>query len=64
MVGENQCHECSPANGKNSGRPARLCHICAELRQDSVLIINQSAFDKALYLWGGWGSNPRPRDYE
>ena len=37
---------------------------CGLGNRSSKSTIDTQAVDLRLYWWGGWGSNPRPRDYE
>ena len=48
-------------------RPSRLRELwapCGHGTRTSRSKITRHAGDLEIHRWGGWGSNPRPRDYE
>jgi ABC-type multidrug transport system ATPase subunit len=47
--------------------PSRLRELwapCGHGTRTSRSKIKRHAVDLGIHRWGGWGSNPRPRDYE
>jgi hypothetical protein len=42
----------------------QMCHRCATQPSSVIFRITAQASDLGFCQWGGWGSNPRPTDYE